>query len=118
MCLEMGLESRLSIGRMGNQLDMTLVIRRGEGVERLTKKTIGCFKYDLKDHKPIVGEFNDYDTFFNYSMAVKRLGGLEDKLEPIPAEDWHEDDGFVLWWRLPIEEPPYVGNPLCDDFTF
>lgn len=29
---------------------------------------------------------------------------------------WTEEDGFVLWWRFPIEEPPYSGNPLCDDF--
>lgn len=27
-------------------------------------------------------------------------------------EEWHEDDGNVLWWRFPIEEPPYVGSPL------
>lgn len=25
---------------------------------------------------------------------------------------WHEDDGPVLWWKLPITEPPYVGTPL------
>lgn len=87
-------------------------------MERLTEKTIGCFEYSLKDHKPIPGGFGDYDTFFDYSMAVKRLGHLEDALEPIPAEKWDEDDGFVLWWRLPVEEPPYCGSPLCDDFTF
>jgi len=26
--------------------------------------------------------------------------------------EWHEDHGPVLWWRFPIEEPPYVGTPL------
>jgi len=35
---------------------------------------------------------------------------------PIPADEWSEDDGDVLWWRLPVEEPPYVGSPLCDDW--
>lgn len=35
----------------------------------------------FKNHKPIVGEFNDYDTFFDYSMAIKRLGEIEDKIE-------------------------------------
>lgn len=29
-----------------------------------------------------------------------------------PGEDWHEDLGNVLWWWLPIREPPYVGTPL------
>lgn len=38
------------------------------------------------------------------------------------AEDWHEEDGDVLWWRLPICEPPVVGCPLelgfeVDDYT-
>lgn len=49
--------------------------------ERLTKKTVGSFGYDLKDfeHKP--KEFNDYDAFYAYKMAVKRLGELEDKIE-------------------------------------
>ena len=52
-------------------------------MERLTKETIGCFKYDLKNHKHEVGEFATYDAFFNYSMAVKRLGEYEDTgLEP------------------------------------
>ena len=49
--------------------------------KRLTEKSIGCFKYILKDHKPKAGEFNDYDAFYNYSMAVKILGELEDKIE-------------------------------------
>ena len=29
-----------------------------------------------------------------------------------PLEEWHEDCGDVLWWKFPIEEPPYVGSPL------
>jgi hypothetical protein len=33
----------------------------------------------------------------------------------IPAEQWHEDDGPVLWWRFPVVEPPYSGTPNdCD----
>lgn len=87
-------------------------------MKRLTQKdSIGAFQYSLKrESKP--NEFNDYDAFFDYHMAVKRLGELEDLLEPIPAEEWNEDDGDVVWWRLPVEEPPYIGSPLCDDFTF
>lgn len=45
--------------------------------KRLTEKTIGCFEYDLKDFKHKIDEFNDYDAFFAYLMAVKRLGELE-----------------------------------------
>lgn len=49
--------------------------------KRLTVKTPDCFAYDLKDHKHKPKEFNDYDAFFAYSMAVKRLGELEEKIE-------------------------------------
>ena len=50
--------------------------------QRLTiRDNIGCFKYDLKDFKHKIGEFGDYDAFFAYSMAVKRLGELEEKIE-------------------------------------
>jgi hypothetical protein len=29
-----------------------------------------------------------------------------------PFCDWREDHGNVLWWRIPISEPPYCGTPL------
>lgn len=31
-----------------------------------------------------------------------------------PRSEWHEDHGPALWWRFPIQEPPYVGTPLDD----
>ena len=49
--------------------------------KRLTEKTIGYFQYDLKDFKHKLSDFNDYVDFFVYSMTVKRLGELEDKIE-------------------------------------
>lgn len=33
-----------------------------------------------------------------------------------PIDEWHEDRGDALWWRFPIDEPPYVGSPICDDW--
>jgi hypothetical protein len=29
-----------------------------------------------------------------------------------PLSEWCEKDGDVLWWKFPIEEPPYCGSPL------
>ena len=49
--------------------------------KRLTEKVKDCFQYDIKDFKHKIGEFGDYDAFFAYSMAVKRLGELEEKIE-------------------------------------
>lgn len=34
----------------------------------------------------------------------------------LPADTWSEKDGYVLWWKFPISEPPYVGTPLCEDW--
>ncbi len=28
-----------------------------------------------------------------------------------PASEYHEDMGPVLWWKFPVDEPPYVGGP-------
>lgn len=50
-------------------------------MERLTEKSAGCFEYALKDHKAVPGEFGTYDAFFDYSMAVKRLGHYEELME-------------------------------------
>ena len=33
-----------------------------------------------------------------------------------PLEEWGEDYGDVLWWKFPIEEPPYVGSPLDENW--
>jgi hypothetical protein len=33
-----------------------------------------------------------------------------------PRSEWHEDYGDVLWWHLPIEEPPHFGTPISSDW--
>jgi hypothetical protein len=33
-----------------------------------------------------------------------------------PGEEYHEDMGDMLWWRFPIDEPPYAGSPLNTDW--
>ncbi|BBM18356.1 hypothetical protein G15_2021 [Enterococcus avium] len=49
-----------------------------------------------------------------------RLLDLIDELaSPVKAKlakHWNEDLGDCLWWNYPIEEPPYCGTPLDDDF--
>lgn len=29
-----------------------------------------------------------------------------------PYSEWNEDDRDVLWWKLPVQQAPYVGSPL------
>lgn len=40
-----------------------------------------------------------------------------DKQAARPLSEWTEDDGTVLWWKFPVDEPPYVGSPLCFGHT-
>ena len=54
-------------------------------MERLTKKELGCFEYALKDHKPVPGEFGTYEAFFDYSLAIKKLGYYEN-IDPDPEK--------------------------------
>lgn len=35
-----------------------------------------------------------------------------------PFDEWHEDHGDVLWWLWPIDQPPYCGTPLDDDWPW
>lgn len=39
-----------------------------------------------------------------------------DASTPRPLESWHEDFGSALFWKFPIEEPPYCGSPLDSDY--
>lgn len=48
------------------------------------------------------------------TSGEKIPSGYYEELHPI--EDWHEDDGNVLWWSLPVCEPPYCGTPNDTDF--
>lgn len=44
--------------------------------------------------------------------AVKDMQTLDSITQVIRLEEWRESDGPVLWWRLPVDEPPYVGTPV------
>ena len=35
-----------------------------------------------------------------------------------PYDEWHEEHGQVLWYRVPIREPPFVSCPLSSDFLW
>jgi hypothetical protein len=44
-----------------------------------------------------------------YKHYVRVSQAWLDAVTPRPLDDWCE--GCVLWWRLPVEEPPYCGEP-------
>lgn len=52
----------------------------------------------------------DHDTCQRQAAAYKELMTVR------PELDWCEEMGNVLWWKFPIQEPPYCGTPLDDDW--
>lgn len=76
--------------------------------KRLTKKVKDCFQYDLKDFKHKIGEFGDYDAFFAYSMAVKRLGELEDKIENGTLVELPCKVGDMMYEVFKNHKPPCI----------
>jgi hypothetical protein len=50
--------------------------------------------------------------------TLARLRAALEK-DPIrPGSEWGDDDGCVLWFDLPIEEPPYCGEPGDEYFPW
>lgn len=62
--------------------------------------------------------FPDVDELCRYLKDVAdNLRTLEEShFMANSADSWHEEDGEVLWWRFPVQEAPYVGSPLCEDW--
>lgn len=80
-------------------------------MERLTEEAVDCFEYALKDHKAVPGEFGTYDAFFDYSMAVKRLGNYENTgLEPEEIKGFAEDVAYQFGYYFPIKDMLYIST--------
>lgn len=81
-------------------------------------------KRELRRLVGVIAEQIGNGTLFNsgfYSKAqlssfVKEahrdMQALADLRQIRSLEQWDEEQGNVLWWRLPVDEPPYVGTPL------
>lgn len=73
----------------------------------------------------LLGPYRTYAVWSDISLAklvaridAERAAREKAEAAPIarPLDEWHEDFGPVLWWKFPIEEPPYVGSPLDADW--
>lgn len=68
----------------------------------------------------IVGHERAANEHVTYSATIATLRLARDELlrlyTPQPRRLWTEQHGPVLWWRDPVNEPPYCGTPLDDDF--
>lgn len=62
-------------------------------------------------HQPGSSNFEGGAAYEAYCDEVEKRAVQPDH-RARPLSEWHEDMGPMLWWRFPIEEPPYVGTPL------
>ena len=75
-----------------------------------------CRNYPGPDtliHRP---EWHAPKVFRAAADAIARWGRPAAAPVAIPGEEYHEDMGPVTWWRLPVDEPPWVGTPNDSDW--
>lgn len=63
----------------------------------------------------IVSRYLSNQTEKNWQTMLTEISKHE-PVEAKPISEWHEEDGNVLWWSFPIEEGPYAGTPLDENF--
>lgn len=58
------------------------------------------------------------EGLMNAVIVVRNMHTVDEpqKVRAKLAKHWHEDVGDCLWWNFQVEEPPYCGTPLDEDF--
>ncbi|MDT2464011.1 hypothetical protein, partial [Enterococcus avium] len=83
-------------------------------------KEINKEKYDFSKPEMSLNS-SDYKEGYNdacddiLDIIFKQLDEPQ-KVKARLAKHWDEDLGDCLWWDFPVDEPPYCGTPLDDDF--
>lgn len=86
---------------------------RIDAVARM-RKALHCLYLAVSE--PSIVE--DVTAKFNAVLVALQVPRAPEResVELIPADQWSELDGAVLWWYFPIAEPPYCGTPLDSDW--
>lgn len=56
------------------------------------------------------------DQLRQFSSAGERVMFVDTNAQVHARDEWREEDGDVLWWKFPVDEPPHVGSPLDYEF--
>lgn len=84
-------------------------------VELLDKAYVTCLRTDCFKGCKFYSEKDD-NCVDKLTADILIANGVTVQECARPLEEWGEDYGDVLWWKFPIEEPPYVGSPLDADW--
>lgn len=92
------------------------------GDKRMEEPKTESETMDILEHFQILHDPKDYTfNMINALQLVELNNEAYEKmcksLEARPIDEWGEDYGDCLFWKFPIEEPPYCGSPLDCDFT-
>lgn len=93
-------------------------MNKQEVIERLNNKLDETFAFQ-QSFKPLTWAHMECESKANaYMTAINYVEQLDEpqKVKARLAKHWDEDLGDCLWWDFPVEEPPYCGTPLDDDF--
>lgn len=93
-----GLVHTTTYGR--SAADKVTAAQLGEMLARATGADLSRAK-TFEDFRSIAAGQNAADA-----EALRRL------MTPKPLDEWHEDDGPVMWWNFPVVEAPYIGCPF------
>jgi len=98
-------------GSVGIKADRLLFARVLDDYSAVTRVVMGCAIL-LDPRNNIVDP--DKDTIDLHPDILR----AREATTPRPRLEWREHMGDVLWWKFPIEEPPYLGNPLDTDWPY
>ncbi|MGB2264137.1 MAG: hypothetical protein ACPH3C_03045 [Glaciecola sp.] len=59
-----------------------------------------------------MGKINSFEELFN---EVEKLAWDTEKVFH-SVDEWHDDDGIALFFKLDAGERPFVTSPLCSDW--
>ena len=72
---------------------------------------------ELDEQAPMGGEIGTDPQWLNdWYQAIHQARQALAPEVAIPAEQWTDIDGPVLWWRFPVVHPPYSGTPNDSDW--
>lgn len=97
-----------AVGRLG--VAIKRIAEKDAEIERLVAERDAA-DHALQEISLMLGGTDEWSDQHNMIADVKRQ--VQELHKPVarPYDEWHEDIGPVLWWKFPIEEPPYVGTP-------
>lgn len=92
--------------------------QRAEAADASTEKACAQRRVAELAHDQKTDEVRELNR--QLDAAIQRAVAAEQALARVctlhARDDYHEDIGNVVWWTLPICEPPYVGTELDTDF--